>query len=354
MKRFLPYLFAIITLFYLDAAGKTFSFEYQKMVDAPAKPELIVYNQAGSIRIVGAPVETMTISAVKNIRAADQDEAEEVAEHIEIKVTQSGNKISIKTNYLKLKSRSESFWSRLFGSGEDSFGSVDFEITVPQRCGLNVDNPSGVITISGVYGNIAATGVSDKMTLEDINGDLILNSMTGDISLTNITGRADMTTGGSNIEFSAITGAVEIHSTSGIKKGVNISGPVTISQTSGAVDIKYLTGNLMLRSTSGNVNVEQEEGTISIETHTGNVEIKTELFSDRDFYVSTSTGSIIFSVPETSSGKVRIETGSGQIITKLPVSIESVTRNKLTGSFGNGGPQITLMTESGDITVMEF
>ncbi|PKK84240.1 MAG: hypothetical protein CVT49_04540 [candidate division Zixibacteria bacterium HGW-Zixibacteria-1] len=354
MKRILPYLLGLVLFFGIDAAGKTFSFEYQKIVEVPEKPELIINNSAGDIKITGAPVETITINAIKHVRAAEQDEAEEVAEHIEIKVTQDRGKISIKTNFLKLKSRSESFWSKLFGSGEDSFGSVDFDITVPQRCKLSVDNSSGTIAISGVSGDVTATGVSDKMTLQDIYGDLVLNMMTGDVTLTSITGRADITTGGSNIDFTSITGAVDIHSTSGIKKGLYISGPVTISQTSGAVDIAYLNGDLQLRSTSGKVTVGQEEGTISIQTHTGDVEIKTELFSDKDFYVSTTTGSIIFSLPETTSGKVRIETSSGQIITKLPVSIESVTQNKLTGSFGSGGPQITLITESGDITVTEY
>jgi len=354
MKNCLIYILGIMLLTVVSAGGKTFSFEYQKIVELSENPELTIINPAGDIKMIGAPVNKMTVNAVKKVRAADRDEAEVVAEHIEIKVSQSGHKYSIKTNFLKYKSGSESFWNKLFGSGEDSFGSVDFVITVPQKCRLDIDNSSGSITVSNMAADVSATGTSDEIQLEDIYGDLVLNSMTGNIFLKNITGRVDITTGGSDIEFYSITGAVDIHSTSGIKKGANISGPVSISQTSGAVDVQYLTGNMRLRSTSGKVTVEQEEGALNIQTHTGDVEIKTELCSDRDFYIETSTGSIIFSVPETSSGNVRIETTSGEIITKLPISINSISQNKMTGSFGGGGPSLTLITETGDITVQEY
>jgi len=354
MRKYLLFIFAVILLTGTNAGGKTFSFEYQKIVEMPENPELTVINTVGKIEIKGAPVEKMTVSAVKHVRATDQEEAEEVAEHIEIKVGQSGQKFSIKTNFMRYKNGSESFWNKLFGSGEDSFGAVDFVITVPHKCRLDIDNGGGTITISGIYDEVIAAGTSDNLSLTDIRGDLMLNSMTGDIFLNNIVGRSDITTGASNIEFHSITGAVDIHSTSGIKKGSHIMGPISISQTSGAVDVQYLTGDLKLRSTSGNISVQQEEGAVNIETHTGDVDIKTELFTDRDFYIETSTGSIDFKVPETSSGFIRIETTSGEINTKLAISIDSISQNRMTGSFGNGGPQITLRTENGDITVREF
>ncbi|HDL03611.1 MAG: hypothetical protein DRP46_10655 [Candidatus Zixiibacteriota bacterium] len=354
MKKSLIYILGLVLILGLSAQGKIYSFDYQKMVVLPTDPELFIINKIGDVEIKGAPVSRMTIDAVKHVRAADQDEAEVVAEHIEIKVSQSGRKLTVRTNFRKLKGSSDSFWSRLFGSGEDSFGSVDFVITVPQNCRVNVDNLSGSITVSGVHAPVNVTGTDEEIRLDDIHADAVINSMSSDINLTGITGRVDITTGGSNIEFNSITGAIDIHSTSGLKKGSYISGPVTISQTSGAVEVTYLIGDLQLRSTSGNVSVEQEEGAVSIQTHTGDVDIKTELNSSRDYYVETSTGSINFSVPETSSGNIRIETTSGEINTKLPISINSVSQNKMSGSFGSGGPNITLITETGDIIVEEF
>jgi len=337
MKKSLIYILGLVLILGLSAQGKIYSFDYQKMVVLPTDPELFIINKIGDVEIKGAPVSRMTIDAVKHVRAADQDEAEVVAEHIEIKVSQSGRKLTVRTNFRKLKGSSDSFWSRLFGSGEDSFGSVDFVITVPQNCRVNVDNLSGSITVSGVHAPVNVTGTDEEIRLDDIHADAVINSMSSDINLTGITGRVDITTGGSNIEFNSITGAIDIHSTSGLKKGST-----------------YLIGDLQLRSTSGNVSVEQEEGAVSIQTHTGDVDIKTELNSSRDYYVETSTGSINFSVPETSSGNIRIETTSGEINTKLPISINSVSQNKMSGSFGSGGPNITLITETGDIIVEEF
>ncbi|UCD95106.1 MAG: DUF4097 family beta strand repeat protein [Candidatus Zixiibacteriota bacterium] len=349
-------LYPLIILMVLapQASGGSYSFEYQKNIDVPEKSELIIINTSGRIEIKGTPDQVISISALKNVRAADPEEAEEVAEHIEIKVSQSGRRVTVKTRYLKMSGRSRSFWQKLFGSGPDVFGSVDFTITVPQQCAIDVDNTAGDILISGVAGRVQASGTSGSVVMEEIEGDVFLSSISGDIHILNTNGQIDIGAAGSNIELNSVVGSVDIRSTSGDKKGEYISGPVTISQSSGLVDLRYLTGDLRVKSTSGMVYVEQEEGAVDIATHSGKVSVKTELFSDREYFVETTTGSITFLVPETSSGYVRMETVTGEINTELPLSVSSFSRNKLVGSFGGGDSKITLLTSSGDITLGEY
>jgi hypothetical protein len=344
----------VLILLASQANGGSYSFEYQKNIEVPEKPELIIVNSSGRIEITGTPDQVMSISALKNVRAADPEEAEEVAEHIEIKVNQSGRKVTIKARYLGMSDGSRSFWQKLFGSGPDVFGSVDFTITVPQHCAVDVDNTAGDILISGVAGKIQASGTSGKVVLEDVEGDVFLSSISGDIQILDARGQIDIGAAGSNIELNSVSGSVDIRSTSGDKRGEYISGPVTISQSSGLVDLKYLTGNLRVKSTSGNVYVEQEEGAVDITTHSGKVAVKTELYSEREFFVETTTGSIFFTVPETSSGQVRMETVTGEINTELPLSVSSFSKSKLIGSFGTGGSKISLVTSSGDITLGEY
>lgn len=335
----------------VQVRGKAFIFEYQKNIEVPERSELIISNKSGQITVTGAPVSVMTIDAVKNIRATDLEEAEEVAEHIEIKVNRSGQKVTVKTRVLKMTGRSSSFWEKLLGSGSDSFGTVDFTITVPHECDITIDNYSGDISVSDVTSSVHVSGSSGDFRLENIEGDIDINSGTGTVYLSDITGRIDIAAADSGIKLKSIAGAVDVRSTSGDKVGEYILGSVAISQTSGTIDLKYLSGDLRIESTSGDVTVEQEEGSVHIATHSGNVNVKTELQSDREYYVQSGKGSILFKVPELSSGTAKLETVSGEINAELPMSIRTFSQNRLTGSFGDGGRTITLVTSSGDITI---
>jgi len=347
-------LLPVLMLSCISVSADSYRFDYQKNIDISDKAELVVINPVGKIEIRGDQSPMISISAVKNVRAADQAEAEKMAELIEIKVNKSGGKVTIKTDYLKRTDRSKSFWEKLFGGGSDSFGSVDFLITVPHQCRIDAKNTSGDISVTDVVGNIIILGTSGNQRLENIEGDVNLSAISGGISLYGIKGQIEVETASSDMEMGSIIGRIDIHSTSGSKKGDDISGMVTIAQTSGTVTLNRLNGDLRIKSTSGDIAIGQEEGSINILSHSGRVEIGTELVSDRDYYVETTTGDILFKVPEVSSGSVRLETISGEISAEIPMSVKASSDKKLTGSFGKGGPLIALITSSGDVRLEQY
>jgi hypothetical protein len=344
----------LVFLFIAPSFGKSYKFDYQKNIDLPRRAELVISNSYGNISITGAQVKMITINAVKNVRAIDEDEAENIGEHIEIKAQKQGRRVNLKVRYLRMAGRASSFWEKLLGTGSDSFGSVDFDIIVPNECDVDIDNTSGEIRVSGITGMTRINGTSDLIKLSDIIGDIEINSMTGDIKTTNIRGNIDISSGGSNILFNGITGSIDIRSTSGNKTGEHLVGAVSISQTSGKVILKNLDGDLRLKSTSGKVEVEQNSGAVDITTYTGNVNVRTELYSGKDSYIETSSGNVVFSIPEMSSGSVKLETVSGDIDSEVSMSIKSLSKSKLSGKFGGDGPRISIVTSSGDITIRQY
>jgi len=347
----------LLTMLLVGATGvfaKAYHFDYQKNIEMIGEIELVVYNSYGDISITGAPVSTLTIDAVKNVRAADQEEAEKIADHIEIKAKRQGQRITLQTNYLRLSGKADSFWDKLLGSGEDSFGDVDFDIIVPNECTINIDNTRGSVKISGVIGKTTVMGSSDKIDITDLTGDVEIECAGGALNLGDLRGDINIFSGGSDMTFRSITGKIEIHSTSGNKTGSYISGPMIISQTSGEIDLKSVDGDLRIKSSSGDIQIEQGAGAVDITTFTGRVIVKTELYAEKDSFVRTSSGNIVFTIPELSSGSVNLETISGKIKTDIPIAIESLTENKVTGNFGGDGPKISLITESGDITIGQY
>ncbi len=284
----------------LPVMAEEFTFDYQKIIETDQPVDLRLEMASGNLTVSGGESDRLIIEAVKRIRATGRDEAEEVANHIEIKVEQTGNLVEITTNYLKLSNRSRSFWSKVLGAGADSYGDVDFNITVP------------------------------------------------DINLFKIKSTA------AEIELSNIEAEIDVENASGSTRGEFLFGPVTVRQPAGDIELKWVEGDIRINSNSSRITIKQVVGAIDVLSRTGDVRIQTELDSPRDYFVETTTGKITFEVPENSSGMLSIETRSGNVTSQVPVAIRSRTGTRLVGEFGSGGPRITLSSSTGDVEVCGF
>lgn len=347
-------IFICLMLLVSVSYGKSFHFDYQKNIDVSGSIEISISNTSGIIEIEGGPVSRVTIDAVKHVRATDLAEAERVADHIEIKADKKGKRINIETRYLRMADSPASFWEKLLGTGPDSFGSVDFKLTVPLDCGFEIENISGDVSVRRLDSDVKISGSSGDVTVADLKGRLEIGTASGMVKLTEIMGDIDIAVTSADVFLKSIQGAVDIRSTSGKTEGQYISGPLTITQTSGNTSVTDLHGNARIRTNSGEIKINQESGSLELFTRTGDVEARTELDSTDDFYVETASGQIKLSVPETASGSVKLETTSGSINTELPLSIRQFTKSQLVGDFGEGGPRIFLLTSSGDITISQF
>ncbi|MCP4685708.1 MAG: DUF4097 domain-containing protein [bacterium] len=299
--------------------AKDFSFDFQRVLDTGPEAELELNYISGDLRVISSDGERIVVEAVKRVNAAGMDEAELVADHIEIKIKHDKNKVSIATNYLRMRNRSASFWQKVLGvGGTDSFGEVDWTIRVPQGCRLTVINTSG------------------KMDISHILGDL------------------DIRTSSAEIDLNSIEGQVNIENASGATRGELLFGPVTLRQAQGKIDLRFVEGDIRIKSSSADVTVRQDRGSFDLTTATGNVTIETYLDSSRDYFVSTESGNITLSIPETSSGNLRIESQTGDIKTDIPIAINSMSHKQIDGTFGLGGVSVHLMSISGDVTVAQF
>ena len=300
MRSLRVVIFAVGGLLWLAVTGvwaAEYTYSYQKIIDIEQPVVLHLSLVRGSVYISGSEDDRLIIEAVKRIRATDENEAEEVADHIEIKVEVSPEKIDINTNYLRMLSRSPSFWQKVLGAGSDSYGSVDYRISLPLKSSVQI------------------------------------RSMAADI------------------ELSSIEGEIQVDNTAGKTRGEFLFGPVTVRQPQGEIDLRWVEGDIRIKSSSARITIQQSRGAIDLITLSGEVKIQTELDSPRDYLVETNSGSITFIIPEASSGVLNIETQSGDVQTEMPVAVKSVSRNRLVGEFGRGGPTIRLSSSSGDVTV---
>lgn len=302
--RICKYIFAT-TFFAIALAGGTvqaeeFAYDYQKVVPLERPVEFSLELTRGHITVTGSESDDLIIEATKIVRASNRREAEEMADHVEIKVNTSKNKVSVETNYLTMLSRSPSFWQKVLGGGSANLVIVNYIIRLP-------------------FGSSVA-----------------INSMAADIDLANI------------------EGAVTVDNNTGTTRGEFLFGPITVRQPTGNIDLRWVEGDIRIKSTSGKIYINQVRGAVDLNTQTGNVTIQTELDSPRDHYVETLSGTINFLIPSSASGVLKIETETGVIKSEMPIAIETMNRKKVVGMFGAGGSDISLLSTSGDVTVSLF
>ncbi|MEE9443131.1 MAG: DUF4097 family beta strand repeat-containing protein [candidate division Zixibacteria bacterium] len=354
MSRFI----IVLTIVILQAGlsfGKTYEYEYQKIINVEPGLELTINNANGKIILTTNNDYKLKVDAVKKIIADSKDEADLIADHVQISVASVDGHFSIEPQFLRIHDRSPSFWQKILGkSGEPSYGSIDFVISVPTDCNADIYNSSGNIEATGIRGKIFVSGTAGNVIIRDNQGDLEITTTSGLVELNDIEGEVSINANGSDVNFYSINGNVEIRNSSGLMTGEYLIGDLVLSQTTGSIDLKHIEGDIRLQSTSGKINILQDFGALDVSTESGNINIKTELNSAKDYFVETISGSIEFLIPVASGGEIKLEAGSGDINTQVPISIDSFSKTRITGSFGHGGPKVSLITRSGDITLSEF
>lgn len=280
-----------------SVSGNEYTFDYQKIIELKQHIKLDLTVPRGNINITGSEDDQLIIEAVKHIHAGTNNEAQNVADHIEIKVRHIGQEVIIQTNYLRFNGREGKIWRKLLGSSSDTYGSVDYNIAVP----ISID-----ISINGI---------------------------------------------GTNVNLSSIEGKIEIDNQEGTTTGEFLFGPVTVRQPAGEISLQWIEGDIRVKTTSSKIDINQVLGALDVTSLTGDVRIRTELDSPRNYFVHSSSGNIQFSIPEMSSGQLHIESDAGDIQTDVPISIESVSNYKVVGKFGRGGPRINISSSTGDVYV---
>ncbi len=312
-------LLLVTAAFIPNAGAEDFSFDYQKILNIGADAQLTLSFVSGDVSVVQSEDDRLVIDARKRVNAATLDEAQLVADHIEIRVAKDDKKVGVTANYLRLKNNSRTFWSKVLGKGgDDAYGNVDWDIKIP---------------------------VGGKVTIINTGGKIKIDHIVGDV---------DVRSSASEIELLSIEGSVKVENLSGFTTGELLFGTVDVRQTFGRIDLKFVEGDIRIKSSTAGISIRQDEGALDLTTQSGDVDIQTNLNSARDCFVATESGHIRLMIPETSSGDLRIESQTGDIKTDMPITIKSMSRKQVEGTFGFGGVKINLTSVSGDVTVAQF
>ena len=211
--------------------------------------------------------------------------------------------------------------------------SISYELVVPVETRLKSDTGSGSQTIQGIRGPVKADTGSGDLRISNIGGDVDGDTGSGDIELNGIRGNVVADTGSGSIRALGIAGGFTADTG---------SGDVTLEQT-GSREVKVDTG-------SGSVEIRGAVGIVWADTGSGN--ITAEGKPAGPWKLSTGSGNIRLRVPAATGFDFHARTGSGEIYTEGPITVQgALKRDDLRGKVRGGGVLIELETGSGNIRI---
>jgi hypothetical protein len=276
--------------FVSDATGDSYSETVNGEFLFDRMPRLRIRNVSGEIKIrVGDPGK-ITVVAKKQVTAGSEDRAKRLLQNLEIRMEKSGDELRIEPHLYE----QERSWVDLFRGKRFR---VDFDITVPQECGIDAQTVSGDVVASGIRGPMDVQAVSGEITLEDTQGPLRLKSVSGDVAVRRYAGHVE---------------------------GNTVSGDITFDA-------------VRIRSTQ-------------LHTVSGDVDLKGVLEAAREHRFRTISGDIELSLASPDL-LVDFHTASGDLESDIPSNVDRHNRKEYSVALGDARGHVTVKTVSGDLSI---
>ncbi|MFB0555194.1 MAG: DUF4097 domain-containing protein [Phycisphaerae bacterium] len=360
--------------------------KYERTVQqqAPLAPgsTVVAQTSSGSITITGAEVTDCSVVAQIRVQAPTEEEAQEIAEQVEIKLEPVGQTLTVKAEKPPKRGRRSI--------------SISYDITVPKQTNIDCTSSYGAIKLSNIDGDVKGKTSSGSISAEDIQGSAQLDTSYGPVTCRNITGdNIQLKSSSGSIRAETIVGSVNLNTSYGSITCDDISGGDVKLKTSsgnirlskaycedydlhtsyGSINADELTGSTVkLHSSSGGIYVtEASADTADISTSygrincrqltttditaksgSGNIDIICSESTPAEITanVTTSYGSIDFETPPEFTGRVELATSYGSIRTDLPITLTGeISKKKLTGTIGQGNGKLYLKTSSGSVKI---
>ena len=241
-------------------------------------------------------------------------------------------------------------------TGPEVTASFDEEYRANEKTTLNVENPDGLISITGGKGSgIVVTAVKRTRQGED---ELDKVEITGLKSGNKLTIRAAW--------ISVLPPRVTVDMDITVPTYVTVesvrlsNGDVRISGTKGDTAVSCFNGDVLFSGVDGYVAAEVTDGTIEVRDTEGigdlkvkNGRIEAEVYDVRgDVVIELANGDAVVSIDPSLNAAVVLKTANGVVsVGDLPLHFTKETGREAEGVLGTGGPTSMITTTNGDVNV---
>ena len=236
---------------------------------------LVINTGAGAVAIRRGEEGMVSVTATKRASGIGID-----TERMQINYNQYGDVLDISSRMA---------WSIL------QFGlrTVDFEITVPSSCDVQLQNSSGRVALQGTSGVIRVRTGGGSVHAHDLQGQIAMKTGGGRIEADNLQGLIDLRTDGGRIEGQHLQGQINLNTGGSPIILGNTRGQLTTVTGGGRIEVSQaaLSGESSLKTGGGSITFDGSLDALgSYNFRTGGGKMNLRLPGDAAFSLDAKTG----------------------------------------------------------------
>ncbi|MFQ5649697.1 MAG: DUF4097 domain-containing protein [bacterium] len=320
-RRILLFSFGLLSCWWSLSAAQIKEVE-EKRFQMRTGGSVTVIGDEGRITVSSWDRDEVHLKITKTVWEQDKRRAQELMEELFVKIDHSADRLFIKEAAMH---GHDSFrFADLFDSNRwrhHTSYQIDYELTVPARIRLRIENDEGDVEVSRVSGRLDLQVDEGNVTLKDLQAvDVRLRLDEGDVECETIRGP------GSRLDFSVDEGGIRL--------------------------VNCELRDVQLGSDEGDIMVSQvKTGDCRISSDEGDVEVELQLPSEGRCRLSTDEGHILITLSEESNVSLDLTTADGRIRSDFAFSIHEWGEDgeRLNGVLGRAESRLTATTDDGNI-----
>jgi hypothetical protein len=256
---------------YIGSWSMQAKYERTVQLSAPLSPGSAFEAQThnGSITINGVDVADCNMTATIVARAATDEEAQELAEKVNVTLVPSGNRLITKIDKpTQLINKSV---------------SVSLDVKVPNQTDLELITHNGGVVLADIMGKINATTHNGKVTTENVTGTTVLKTHNGSVTCNEISGDSQLISHNGSVKAFYSGSASSVCNISMITHNGSIelatppdySARIEASTHNGSIKTDLpitVSGTISKTKLTGTIGAG--EGQLHLETHNGSIRIR--------------------------------------------------------------------------------
>ena len=184
-----------------------------------------------------------------------------------------------------------------------------------------------------------------------------ITSSNGSIRVDNIQGAAHLKTSNGSIHAASIQGVVDAHSSNGSLDISDVTGDTTLHTSNGGIRADVRKGLFEATTSNGTITarlMEADSHPVRLESSNGRIDLT--LDAAREVHADTTNSSITVRMPTSINAELRAHTSNASISSDFDVNIHGglLSKHRLEGRIGSGGPVIDLGTSNGSIRILRL
>jgi len=236
-----------------------------------------------------------------------------------------------------------------YGATEQLRDAIRINISpAPSAISIRAEHPSDLHGSMGARFRIRAPRDAEVGRAVTSNGPLRVFQLAGD---------AHLKTSNGSIRVQNLKGGVDAQTSNGPIDIADIRGDALLHTSNGRISGDEIGGNVDAQTSNGGINIRLDHSPsapVKLQTSNGPVDLTMQERPHADVRARTNNAGISLHLPEDTSARIDASTSNSSISSDFDVFMHGqISKNRVDGSIGNGGPILTLSTSNGPIHIVK-